>query len=102
MNAVTKIDGHGISSATVTNFSLDSSYYLDEEKFNKTADLLEMYFRVGGIQFQRNHLEKEDLIRAQKTPEDDTDLRVRVTGYSDYFNKLDKAIQDTVIARYDT
>ena len=100
MNSISKFDPHGISSATVTNFSLDESYYKDDTSFERTVDLLESYFRNGGMQFQLNHLCCDDLIAAKAEPEKFRDLRVRVTGYSDFFINLNEAVQDSVIKRY--
>jgi len=36
---------------------------------------------------------------AQKNPEEYKDLIVRVAGYSDHFNNLEKALQDEIIGR---
>ena len=101
MNSITKLDEHGISSATVTNFSLGSAYLTNQRIFEKTVDLLEAYFKNGGIHFQLNYLNKEDLIQAQKTPELYPNLRVRITGYSEFFSRLDQPIQNSVIERYE-
>ena len=46
-----------------------------------------------------NVLDSEKLIEAQKHPEKYNDLIVRVWGFSYYFNKLSKEMQDHVIAR---
>ena len=101
MNSITKLDEHGISSATVTNFSLDSTYLTNQDVFDKTVDLLETYFKNGGIHFQLNYLQKEDLIKAKQNPEQHQNLRVRVTGYSDFFSRLDEPIQNSIIQRYE-
>ena len=101
MNSITKLDEYGISSATVTNFSLDPAYLTNQDVFIKTADLLETYFKNGGIHFQLNYLQKEDLIRAKENPEQYQNLRVRVTGYSEFFSRLDEPIQNSVIARFE-
>jgi formate C-acetyltransferase len=100
MNAIAKFDPHGISGATVTNFHLDASYGESEEKFEKTADLFETYFKNGGMQFQLNYLDHNDLIDAKANPQDHGDLRVRVTGYSDFFCRLKEETQDSIIRRY--
>ena len=100
MNSISKFDVNGISSATVTNFTLDKFYIEDEKCFEKTADMLEAYFKSGGIQFQLNYTSKEELQKAKANPEKHNNLKVRVTGYSDYFTNLDTAIQDSIIQRY--
>ena len=40
-----------------------------------------------------------DLIKAKETPEEYGNLRVRVSGFSDYFVKLTESIQDDIIER---
>ena len=101
MNAIAAFDPHGISSATVTNFTLDDSYVRDDERFEKTVDMLETFFKNGGIQFQLNHVSRDMLLRAKACPEEATHLRVRVTGYSDFFTRLEDPIQDSIIKRYE-
>ncbi len=44
-------------------------------------------------------LTKNVLLDAQANPDDYNDLIVRVAGYSDHFNNLDKALQDEIIER---
>ena len=67
--------------------------------FEKTVDMLETYFKNGGVHFQLTYVSKEDLINAKVTPDKYKNLRVRVSGFSDYFVKLDEAIQNEVIDR---
>ena len=100
MNAIAKFDPHGISGATVTNFTLDSAYVKNDEYFEKTVDMLETFFRNGGMQFQLNHVSCKELLEAKSTPEKYRNLKVRVTGYSDYFTRLEEVLQDSVIRRY--
>ena len=101
MNAICKFDRHGISSATVTNFDLDESYFKSEDSFEKTADLLEVYFKNGGMQFQLNSISTEELLDAKANPEQHQGLRVRVTGYSDFCANLKTETQDSIIQRYE-
>ena len=61
--------------------------------------MFEAYFKNGGTHFQLTYVSKEDLIKAKCTPDDYKHLRVRVSGFSDYFVKLNEAIQDDIIAR---
>lgn len=100
MNSISAFDVNGISSATVTNFSLDRLYVEDEMYFEKTVDMLEAYFKNGGIQFQLNYISRDELLKAKTAPEKYKNLKVRVTGYSDYFINLNTAIQDSIINRY--
>ncbi len=63
------------------------------------AALIKSYFALDGHHMQFNVFDRATLIEAQNCPEAYTDLIVRVAGYSDYFNNLDKALQDEIINR---
>lgn len=100
LNSVAKVDPHGIGcGSTVTNVMLDESLVKNDDNFEKTVTLFENYFKMGGTHFQPAYVSREELLRAKCTPEDHKHLRVRVTGFSEYFVKLNEAIQDDIIAR---
>ncbi len=61
--------------------------------------LVEEYFRSGGMEIQFNIVDKETLIKAQKNPQEYSNLIVRVSGFSAYFVSLDKLLQDEIINR---
>ena len=54
---------------------------------------------MDGHHIQFNVVTAETLRQAQKEPEKYRDLIVRVAGYSDYFNDLDRELQDEIIKR---
>ena len=81
------------------NISLDEQLIKNDEYFDKTVDMFETYFKNGGIHFQLTYVSKEDLLAAKKNPENYGNLRVRVTGFSDYFVKLKDSIQNDIIER---
>lgn len=100
LNALAKHDPTGIACGnTVTNITIDESLIRNDENFEKTVDLFETYFQNGGIHFQLNYVSREELLAAKATPEKYRNLRVRVSGFSDYFVRLSDSIQDDVIAR---
>lgn len=100
LNSIAKIDPNGIGcGSTVTNFTIDEQLVKNDKNFEKTVDMLLTYFKNGGVHFQLTYVSKEDLIKAKVTPKDYKNLRVRVTGFSDYFVKLNEAIQDDIIER---
>lgn len=100
LNSVAKLDPNGIGcGSTVTNITIDEQLIKNDEYFEKTVDMFETYFKNGGVHFQLTYVSKEDLINAQRTPDDYKNLRVRVTGFSDYFVKLNEALQDDIIER---
>lgn len=61
--------------------------------------LIDQYFAMGGNQLQFNVVSKKTLEKAQKNPEEYSNLLVRVAGYSAYFTQLSKDVQDDIIAR---
>lgn len=99
LNSVAKCPSKGMTGSTVTNIYLDEKLIKDDENFDKTARMMEAYFKNGGVHFQLNYLSKEDLIKAKENPEKYSSLRVRVSGFSDYFVKLPDGIQDDIINR---
>jgi len=100
LNSIAKIDPSGIGcGSTVTNITIDEQLVKNDDNFEKTVDMLETYFKSGGVHFQLTYVSKEDLINAKVTPDDYKNLRVRVSGFSDYFVKLNVAIQDDIIKR---
>ncbi len=100
LNSLAKMDEHGIGcGSTVTNILIDEQLIKNDDNFEKTVDLLLTYFQNGGVHFQLTYVSREDLIKAKENPEDYGNLRVRVTGFSDYFVKLTDSIQDDIIRR---
>lgn len=100
LNAVAQTDPHAIGcGSTVTNVSLDEALIRDDAAFAKTVELFETYFQNGGTHFQLTYVSREELLAAKATPDDYKNLRVRVTGFSDYFVKLRESIQDDIISR---
>jgi formate C-acetyltransferase len=100
LNAVAKCDKTGVcAGSSVTNIFLDEQLVVNDDNFEKTLKLLETYLKNGGIQFQLNYISKEELKKAKVNPEEYKSLRVRVSGYSDYFVNLSEPIQDDIIER---
>ena len=100
LNSIAKIDPNGIGcGSTVTNITIDEQLMKNDDNFEKTVDLLETYFKNGGVHFQLTYVSKEDLIKAKESPEAYKNIRVRVSGFSDYFVKLNETIQDDIIER---
>ena len=100
LNSIAKVDPNGIGcGSTVTNITLDEQLIKNDDNFEKTVDLLLTYFQNGGVHFQLTYVSKDDLMCAKETPDEYKHLRVRVTGFSDYFVKLNEAIQDDIIKR---
>lgn len=101
LNSIAKCDKHGIITGnnSVTNISLDEKLIIDDELFLKTAKMIETYFINGGSQLQINYVSAEELKRAKIFPQEHKNLRVRVSGFSDYFVNLAEGMQDDIIER---
>jgi len=100
LNSVAQMDPADIICGPfLCNVTVDQSLVTDDKKFNKLVNVLETYFRHGGMHVQLNYLSAGELENAQKHPELYRDLKVRVSGYSGYFVRLDKSIQDEIILR---
>ena len=84
---------------SVTNVLVDEKMMFDDAQFEKTARLFETYFKLGGLHLQLNYVAKEDLIKAKANPAEYGNLRVRVSGFSEYFINLLPELQDEIIAR---
>lgn len=100
LSSVAKCDPYSIlTGPSVTNVLLDEQLVKKDENFEKLVYLFESYFKMGGTHFQLTYVSKEDLINAKKTPDKYKNLRVRVSGFSDYFVFLNEALQDEIIQR---
>lgn len=62
-------------------------------------NLVKTYFDLGGGHIQFNCVDTETLRDAQKHPENYKELVVRVAGFSAYFTRLDKGVQNEIIKR---
>ncbi len=100
LSSVSKFNKHSIfCGSTVTNVLLDARLVTDDDNFEKLVALFESYFKIGGLHFQLTYVSKEDLKNAQITPDKYKNLRVRVSGFSDYFVFLNEDLQDEIITR---
>jgi formate C-acetyltransferase len=61
--------------------------------------LTRTYFDLGGCHVQFNCVDTETLKDAQKNPSNYKELVVRVAGFSAYFTRLDKGVQNEIIKR---
>ncbi len=94
------MDPTGVTCGTsILNLSVSEPTVRNEESFEKFVDLVETYFREGGLHLQLNHVSREELLDARAHPEDHASLRVRVSGFSACFTTLSPAIQDDIVAR---
>jgi len=61
--------------------------------------LISAYFENGGFHIQCNVVDAETLREAQKSPDEYSDLTVRISGYSARFTTLSETVQNALIER---
>ncbi len=99
LKSIAKLDYSKFCGCIVSNLKIDKAMADSPEKLNRLASLYHTFLKLGGMQLQINYLSTEELIAAQKTPEHYSDLMVRVTGYSGYFTRFPRDLQDDIIKR---
>lgn len=98
IKSASKMD-HLRTGGTLLNQKFPPHVVDGEEGLIKMKDLIRSYFKLDGHHIQFNIIDGNTLRDAQKNPEKYKTLIVRVAGYSDYFNNLNKGLQDEIIAR---
>jgi pyruvate formate-lyase/glycerol dehydratase family glycyl radical enzyme len=85
--------------ATHMNMKLPPNQLETRKGRENVLQLVRTLFDNGGYHIQFNVLNTEILRDAQKHPEKYRDLVVRVAGFSAFFTKLHKGVQDEIIER---
>ncbi|WP_461204825.1 trans-4-hydroxy-L-proline dehydratase [Clostridium sp. DL1XJH146] len=98
IKSAAKMD-HLSTGGTLLNQKFTPSVVEGEQGLNNMSSLVKSYFTMDGHHIQFNVIDRQLLLDAQANPQDYNDLIVRVAGYSDHFNNLDKALQDEIIYR---
>lgn len=100
LNSIALCDPQAIAcGSTVTNIAIDEGMVKNDNSFKKLCKMLEIYFKRGGVHFQLTYVSRDDLINAKINPNEYKHIRVRVTGFSDYFVRLKESVQDDIIER---
>jgi len=98
LKSASKMD-HGRTGGTLLNMKFNPHVLSNDDGLDKLTQLVRSYFRLDGHHIQFNVVDAKTLREAQKHPEQNRDLIVRVAGYSDYFVDLGEDLQDEIIAR---
>ena len=94
--AVNSVNG---SNGTLLNMKFLPEFFETEENIDKFAAMLRAVVALHILHVQFNVVRREELLQAQKTPEQYRSLTVRVAGYTAYFTELARDLQDEIIAR---
>ena len=98
IKSASKMD-HIRTGGTLLNQKFLPSVFEDQENIVKIKDLIRVYFKRDGHHIQFNVVSRDTLLKAQKNPQQYSNLIVRVAGYSDYFNNLSPELQNEIINR---
>jgi formate C-acetyltransferase len=99
LHSLARIDHTHIGYGNSVNLRLPALLLDSDKGLASVAHLVRGYFQQGGFHVQFNVVDSATLRAAQARPADYADLIVRVSGYSAYFTRLGRAIQDDVIGR---
>ena len=99
LNSLAKIDHTHIGYGNSLNMRLPVGILKSDKGVESVAHLVHTYFNKGGFHVQFNAVDSATLRAAQENPQDYADLVVRVSGYSAYFTRLGRSIQDDIISR---
>ncbi len=99
LSSLARIDHTAIGYGNSVNMRLPVGLLATEKGVDSAAHLVRAYFDKGGFHLQFNTADSATLRAAQRTPDAYADLIVRVSGYSAYFTRLGRRIQDDIIGR---
>jgi len=97
LNACAQLQG--IPNGLVVNQTINPRHVAGDAGNQLMLGLVRGYFAQGGMQVQFNVMDAELLEDAKANPDKYSDLVVRISGYSAYFNDLTDAMKDELIAR---
>ncbi len=96
--SATKWEHHEFIGGVAVNMKFSKSS-LGTNSRDNVKSLIKVFLKRGGFELQINVVDKETLLKARENPEAYRDLVVRIGGYSDYFIRLSKSMQNEVILR---
>lgn len=99
IKSISKLDYSRHPGGNVINMKFHPSALAGEEGTTALSALIRTCFELGGIQLQFNTTDRDVLMDAMEHPENHEDLVVRVSGFSSYFVRLDRAVQEDVLSR---
>ncbi len=97
LNSVAKLPSQQGLGTLVLNFRIRRSMTMTHRAELKA--LIQSFFAMGGLQLQPTLVDQETLQKAYETPGDYPNLIVRIGGYSEYFNRLNRAHQLDILKR---
>lgn len=99
LKSVARLDKTLTSNGGLLNMKFLPSFFATESGIDKFALFLRAFVDLEIPHIQFNVVRREDLLAAQKNPEQYRSLTVRVAGYTAYFTELAGELQNEIIER---
>ncbi len=99
LGSMGKIDHAELTAGVTLNLRLDPAIFKMRDGRARFIQFIRAFADQGIYEVQFNTVTTETLRAAQEEPEKYKDLVVKVAGYSAYFTRLMKPLQDGIIAR---
>jgi formate C-acetyltransferase len=99
VRSIAKLPYEYLPAGNVINMKFHPSALAGEEGLAALSALIRTCFALGGIQMQFNTSGRELLLEAMEHPEEHGDLVVRISGFSAYFTRMSREVQEDVISR---
>ena len=99
VDSIEKLDQSKGIGGIATNFRFSANMLSSEKGRKGLRDFIRNFMSRDCFEIQINVVSQEQLLEAQKNPEQYRTLMVRVAGYSDYFVNLSPIIQNEIISR---
>ncbi len=99
LNSVSKLDNILTTNGGLLNMKFLPEFFKTENGIDKFSKFIRTFVDLEIPHIQFNVLRREDLLDAQKNPENYRSLTVRVAGYTAYFTELAGELQNEIIAR---
>ncbi|MBN1382744.1 MAG: hypothetical protein JXA41_13820 [Deltaproteobacteria bacterium] len=94
-----KIDNAELTAGVTLNLRFDPGFFKLKDGIRRFTHFIRSFADQGIFHVQFNMVDGETLRDAQKNPDQYRDLVVKVAGYSAYYTRLLKPLQDGIIAR---
>ena len=94
-----KIDNAELTGGVTLNLRFDPGFFKLKDGIQRFTHFIRSFADQGIFHVQFNMVNGETLRAAQKDPDKYSDLVVKVAGYSAYYTRLLKPLQDGIIAR---
>lgn len=99
LKSVSRLDNVLTTNGGLLNMKFLPEFFKTEAGIDKFSKFLRTFVDLEIPHIQFNVLRKEDLLEAQKNPENYRSLTVRVAGYTAYFTELAGELQNEIIVR---